>query len=448
MGGMIQGGLPIFDGSMFNDWKIKMNAIFIFQDVAKVVEHGVSPPGAKATDDDKKAYKIQHKLDGKARYLIDQCVSSPIFNRISMAGTTKEAWDILVATYGAGDKHKKVKLQALQRQFEFLIMEESDSVVGFLNKIQELVNDMRSCGDKVSEQHIVNQVLRSLPPRFDHLVITIEETKDLDALTFQELQHSLKAHELRMYEQRSYQEQVLHARTNGKQKKDSKKGSKTKKKGESDEQKNKDHKQNSGEDKEKKYDKKKVKYYNCLKFGHYARDSWDGDGAKNRPKKNVRVHLVEEENSDEEVVMLMAETDAKLDGENLWYLDSGCSTHMTGKKDWFVQIRDVSQEKIRFADNSSLTTKGTGRVVLRNSDGKDVIIENVLHVPGLKSNLLSLGQLMQRGFKMTLKDKSLRVFDQTQKLVILVGLSSNQTFQVKMNALKHQCFAAVSDKCE
>ena len=113
MGGMIQGGLPIFDGSMFNDWKIKMNAIFIFQDVAEVVEHGVSSLGAKATDDDKKAYKIQHKLDGKARYLIYQCVSSPIFNRISMAGTAKEAWDILVATYGAGDKHKKVKLQAL-----------------------------------------------------------------------------------------------------------------------------------------------------------------------------------------------------------------------------------------------------------------------------------------------------------------------------------------------
>jgi len=184
MGGMIQGGLPIFDGSMFKDWKIKMNAIFIFQDVAQVVEHGVSPPGAKATDDDKKAYKIQHKLDGKARYLIYQYVSSPIFNRISMAGTTKEAWDILVATYGAGDKHKKVKLLALRRQFEFLIMEESDSVVGFLNKIQELVNDMHSCGDKVSEQHIVNKVLRSLPPRFDHLVITIEETKNLDALTF------------------------------------------------------------------------------------------------------------------------------------------------------------------------------------------------------------------------------------------------------------------------
>jgi len=251
-----------------------------------------------------------------------------------------------------------------------------------------------------------------------------------------------------MSERRSYQEQVLHARTNGKQKKDSKKGSKTKKKGESDEQKNNNQKQNSGEDKEKKYDKKKVKCYNCQKFGHYARDCWDGDGAKNRPKKNARVHLAEEENSDEEVVMLMAETEAKLDGENLWYLNSGCSTHMTGKKDWFVQIRDVSQENIRFANDSSLTAKGTGRVVLRNSGGKDVIIENVLYVPGLKSNLLSLGQLMQRGFKMTLEDKSLRVFDQTQKLVIHAGFSSNRTFQVKMDTLKHQCFAAVSDKCE
>lgn len=57
---------------------------------------------------------------------------------------------------------------------------------------------MKFCGDKVSEQHVIHKVLRSLLPKYDHIVITIEENKDLEKLEIEELQHSLKAHEYRM----------------------------------------------------------------------------------------------------------------------------------------------------------------------------------------------------------------------------------------------------------
>lgn len=39
-------------------------------------------------------------------------------------------------TYGDGDKHKKVKLQALRMKFEFLMMEESETVAQYFDKIQ------------------------------------------------------------------------------------------------------------------------------------------------------------------------------------------------------------------------------------------------------------------------------------------------------------------------
>ncbi|BAT90079.1 hypothetical protein VIGAN_06125200 [Vigna angularis var. angularis] len=92
--------------------------------------------------------------------------------------------------------------------------------------------------------------------------------------------------------------------------------------------------------------------------------------------------------------MLMAKTEEDSSEKDVWYLDSGCSTHMTGRKDWFVGIKDAAQGKIRFADDRSLMAEGTGRVVLRDAEGKEVTIEEVLYVPGLKSNLLSLGQLL------------------------------------------------------
>lgn len=92
--------------------------------------------------------------------------------------------------------------------------------------------------------------------------------------------------------------------------------------------------------------------------------------------------------------MFIARTGDEQSENTVWYLVSSCSTHMTGRKYWFVRMQGVVQGKIRFADDRSLTTEGSGKVVLRDGDGKEVIIKEVLYVPGLKKNLLSLGQLL------------------------------------------------------
>lgn len=64
-GSIIQGALPLFD-----DWKIKMKAVFQFQDVADIIETGPGELGSKATDEEKRNHKLQQKLDVKARFLL------------------------------------------------------------------------------------------------------------------------------------------------------------------------------------------------------------------------------------------------------------------------------------------------------------------------------------------------------------------------------------------
>ncbi|XP_014511744.1 uncharacterized protein LOC106770448 [Vigna radiata var. radiata] len=278
-------------------------------------------------------------MDSKAIFLMYQCVSQKIFNKISNVGTTKEIWSILVKTYGDGDRNAKVKLQAL-RQFETLIMEESETVAEYFDKVHELVNKMRACGDKMTDEYIVDKILRTLTPRFDYVVVAIEETQRKEDIDSEELLHSLEAHELHLNERRQCQEQTLQ----------------------------------------------------CQKLGHYAKECWKGEGAKNKPKK--RANLAQEEESNLEAVIFMAYDDEKQPESIVWYLDSNCSTHMTGRKDWFVRMQGVEHGKIIFADNSSLEAEGSGRVVLRGEDGREVVIEEVLYVPGLKTNLLSPGHLL------------------------------------------------------
>jgi len=121
---------------------------------------------------------------------------------------------------------------------------------------------------------------------------------------------------------------------------------------------------------------------------------------------------------------------------------------MTGRHDWFIKLDDSSQGKIRFADDSSLNSEGSGRVVLRDSGGREVVIDGVLYVPGLKTNLISLGQLLQKGFMMEMKKNGLNVYDQSKKLVIHADLSENRTFRIAMITRKHQCLATAVNKDE
>lgn len=87
-----------------------MKVVFSFQEVTNVIESDVAELSSKATEEEKKNHKLQEKLDGKARFLLYQYVNSKVLNKISEAEIAKEAWEILVKTYGDVDKHKKVKL--------------------------------------------------------------------------------------------------------------------------------------------------------------------------------------------------------------------------------------------------------------------------------------------------------------------------------------------------
>ena len=58
-----------------------------------------------------------------------------------------------------------------------------------------MVTQIRSHGETLEEIRIVEKLLRSLPSRFDVIVTTIEETKDLSKFTVDELHASLMTHE-------------------------------------------------------------------------------------------------------------------------------------------------------------------------------------------------------------------------------------------------------------
>lgn len=117
-----------------------------------------------------------------------------------------------------------------------------------------------------------------------------------------------------------------------------------------------------------------------------------------------------------------------------WYLDTGCSNHMTGRREWLVNLNPSIKSSLKFADNSTIMVKGIDRVLITCKNDKIAYMDDVLYVPTIKSNLLSLGQLLEKGYSMSMHKHHIEMFDNKQCLVIKAPLARNKTFKVNLNA--------------
>nr|XP_004514601.1 uncharacterized protein LOC101489282 [Cicer arietinum] len=154
------------------------------------------------------------------------------------------------------------------------------------------------------------------------------------------------------------------------------------------------------------------------------------------------VHLAQADNSDSDEVLLMASTSMEDDYLGLRYLDTRCSNHMTDHKDSFVIIDEKVKREIRFADNSTITAEGVDKILIQRRDGKQSFICDVLYLPNMKNNLLSLGQLLEKGYSINMENRQMKMFDSAKRLILKAPLSKNRTFKIEIQISENQCLAA------
>ncbi|XP_028063362.1 uncharacterized protein LOC114266634 [Camellia sinensis] len=109
--------------------------------------------------------------------------------------------------------------------------------------------------------------------------------------------------------------------------------------------------------------------------------------------------------------------------DHLWFLDSGCSNHMCGKRELFSQFENNFREKVKLGNDMSLTVQGTGNIRMEINGIVQVITE-VFFAPELKNNLLSIDQLQEKGLAVLMQHRKCKIYhpEKSHKENILADL--------------------------
>lgn len=155
--------------------------------------------------------------------------------------------------------------------------------------------------------------------------------------------------------------------------------------------------------------KETVECYKCHKLGHFQYEC-----------PNIGENANYAGFNEEEEVLLMALVEANYEndaGEVIWFLDSGCSNHICGTKDWFVNLDEDYRVSVRLGDHSRVKVMGKGTVKMQIC-GRTQIFSDVYWIPELKSNLLSIGQIQEKGLAILFKENQSKIYHDEKGLLM------------------------------
>ncbi|XP_077230202.1 uncharacterized protein LOC143863425 [Tasmannia lanceolata] len=360
-----------------------MKVLYGSQDLCDIVENDVEEPEDQValTPQQLNELKDNRKKDKKALFFIYQAVDGVIFERILLVTSAKEACDTLYTSYKGEDKVKLVRLQTLRCEFDALRMKDSEAVEDFYNRVISLVNQLRVNGEYIQDRRIVEKILRHLTRKFEYIVVAIEESKDLAYL-------SLERVTLEKEEEEEEDEGIL-----------------------------------------------------FVEEGEMLEE-------ESKKMKRTKVVILQEEEGEEDLYPKFNVIIARnmfipwMAFDETWYLDSGCSNHMTGNKGMFVKLDESLQSEVQTGDDKRLSVMGSGDILVQTKNGVKRI-SNVFYVPGLKHNLLSVGQLLMKGHDVHFKEDVCEIKDKKHVLIAKVRMTQNKMFPLKFQSEGLPCFNTI-----
>jgi len=120
--------------------------------------------------------------------------------KMSDKSTAKAMFSSFCANYEGSKKVREATAFMLVHQYELFKMKDDESIEQMYSRIQTLVSGLQILKKSYVASDHVSKILRSLPARWRPKVTAIEEVKDLNTLSVEDLVSSVKVHEIGLNE--------------------------------------------------------------------------------------------------------------------------------------------------------------------------------------------------------------------------------------------------------
>ncbi|CAJ2664799.1 unnamed protein product [Trifolium pratense] len=381
-------------------------------------EYEIDPLPDNPTVAQIKIHKTKKQRKSKAKSYLFSAVSEAIFTRIMTLKSAKAIWDFLKQEYEGNEKIKGMQVLNLIREFEMQRMKESETIKEYSDKLLSIVNNVRLLGTEFSDTRIVQKILVTVPERFESTISSLENSKDLSTITLSELVYALQAQEQRrLMREEGTIEGALQAKLKLNQ---GHKGEKKKaqwnnyQKGEGANKLS-----SKAEDEQTNYppcqhcEKTNHPHFRCWSRPNFRCNKCNQPGhiakfCKNEVQPKVEAQVADQ---NEEEEYLFAATCLSTDkNKKNWLVDSGCTHHMAHDEELFKKLDKTIVSKVTIGNGQSVDVKGKGVVAVETLSGTKYI-SDVLFVPELNQNLLSVGQMLEKHYTLHFNDMKCTIFD-------------------------------------
>ncbi|CAL5368182.1 unnamed protein product [Camellia sinensis] len=294
-------------------------------------------------------------------------------------------------------------------------MKESETIKEYSEKLYGIVNKVRLLGTDFSDSRIVQKILVTIPEKFEATISSLENSKDMSSITLAKLLNALQAQEQRrLMRQEGSVEGAFQAKSQNNN------GGKNKKRQNKNKQpggyaSNNKHSQSSNTQvfppcpyckktnhpQHKCWWKPDARCHKCGQLGHMERicktqqQQGEAKAAKDQPQEEQ---------------LFVVSCFATNSSTESWLIDSGCTNHMTYDRELFRELDKTAISKVRIGNGAHIAVKGKGTVAIEGCTGLK-LISDVLYVPEINQNLLSVTQLLEKGYKVLFEDKNCVIKD-------------------------------------
>ncbi|KAJ0086209.1 hypothetical protein Patl1_07938 [Pistacia atlantica] len=310
------------------------------------------------------------KNNGKALHAIQMSCGSDMLTHIREIESAKDAWDRLATVHAHASGARKGFLEAELRACK----QGTCTISEYARKVKDICDQLEAIGVRKDNDTRVAIIVENLRPEFDAMRVLVQKNKP----TMEEAV-SLFLHEEALLERRKLESN------------------------------------------------NEVKDMSNEAFFSAARgnDHIDTVSTKEQDDGDKKA-----ENIKEALCVIMDQVNT---ANNQWFIDSACSNHMTPREDIFISTEPFTDAfGVITGDNTRLEIKWRGDIALHKSNGGIQHLSNVLYLPKLCKNLMSVGQLVDQGYNVVFNENGCEILKEGNGTLVATGKKVGRLFALTM----------------